>query len=82
MDTITCRPGRFDRKIEVQLPDLDGRKKSFQFILSQSHFPDKVDLGYWASRTAGFSGADLANLMNESAIHCVGINQNTLTTFI
>ena len=54
-----------------------AEKKFFQFILSKPLSKD-VDLGYWATRTVGFSGADLANLMNESAIHCARDNQNIL----
>ena len=52
------------------LPDLDGRKKILSVHSLSKPLSNKVDLGYWASRTVGFSGADLANLMNESAIHC------------
>ena len=70
LDAALLRPGRFDRKIEVMLPDLDGRKKILSVHSLSKPLSSKVDLGYWASRTVGFSGADLANLMNESAIHC------------
>ena len=70
LDTALLRPGRFDRKIEILLPDLDGRKKILSVHSLSKPLSDDVDLGYWASRTVGFSGADLANLMNESAIHC------------
>ncbi len=70
LDAALLRPGRFDRKIEVMLPDLDGRKKILSVHSLSKPLSKKVDLGYWASRTVGFSGADLANLMNESAIHC------------
>ena len=70
LDAALLRPGRFDRKIEVLLPDLDGRKKILSVHSLSKPLSNKVDLGYWASRTVGFSGADLANLMNESAIHC------------
>ena len=70
MDAALLRPGRFDRKIEVMLPDLDGRKKILSVHSLSKPLSSEVDLGYWASRTVGFSGADLANLMNESAIHC------------
>ena len=70
LDKALLRPGRFDRKIEVLLPDLDGRKKILSVHSLSKPLSSKVDLGYWASRTVGFSGADLANLMNESAIHC------------
>ncbi len=70
LDAALLRPGRFDRKIEVMLPDLDGRKKILSVHSLSKPLSSEVDLGYWASRTVGFSGADLANLMNESAIHC------------
>ncbi len=70
LDAALLRPGRFDRKIEVMLPDLDGRKKILSVHSLSKPLSKNVDLGYWASRTVGFSGADLANLMNESAIHC------------
>ena len=70
LDSALLRPGRFDRKIEVMLPDLDGRKKILSVHSLSKPLSKKVDLGYWATRTIGFSGADLANLMNESAIHC------------
>jgi len=70
LDAALLRPGRFDRKIEVMLPDLDGRKKILSVHSLSKPLSSDVDLRYWASRTVGFSGADLANLMNESAIHC------------
>ncbi len=70
LDAALLRPGRFDRKIEVMLPDLDGRKKILSVHSLSKPLSKDVDLGYWASRTVGFSGADLANLMNEGAIHC------------
>ncbi len=70
LDTALLRPGRFDRKIEILLPDLEGRKKILSVHSLSKPLSKKVDLGYWATRTIGFSGADLANLLNESAIHC------------
>ena len=70
LDSALLRPGRFDRKIEVMLPDLEGRKKILSVHSLSKPLSKNVDLGYWATRTVGFSGADLANLMNEGAIHC------------
>ena len=70
LDSALLRPGRFDRKIEVSLPDLEGRKKILSVHSLSKPLSSCVDLGYWATRTSGFSGADLANLLNESAIHC------------
>ncbi len=70
LDSALLRPGRFDRKIEVFLPDKEGRKKILSVHSLSKPLSDSVDLNFWASRTVGFSGADLENLMNESAIHC------------
>lgn len=70
LDSALLRPGRFDRKIVVMLPDLDGRKKILSVHSLSKPLSKNVDLAYWATRTVGFSGADLANLLNESAIHC------------
>ena len=70
LDSALLRPGRFDRKIEVLLPDIKGRNKILSVHSLSKPLSDDVDLNFWASRTAGFSGADLENLMNESAIHC------------
>ncbi|KGF87949.1 ATP-dependent zinc metalloprotease FtsH [Prochlorococcus marinus] len=81
LDAALLRPGRFDRKIEVMLPDLDGRKKILSVHSLSKPLSSKVDLGYWASRTAGFSGADLANLMNESAIHCARDASKSINDF-
>jgi len=70
LDSALLRPGRFDRKIEVLLPDIKGRNKILSVHSLSKPLSDDVDLNFWASRTAGFSGADLENLMNESAIDC------------
>ena len=74
LDSALLRPGRFDRKIEILLPDLNGRKKILSVHSLSKPLSDEIDLNFWASRTVGFSGADLANLMNESAIHCARDN--------
>jgi len=70
LDSALLRPGRFDRKIEVLLPDIKGRNKILSVHSLSKPLSDDVDLNFWASRTVGFSGAELENLMNESAIHC------------
>ena len=70
LDSALLRPGRFDRRIEVLLPDIEGRKKILSVHSLSKPLSESVDLSFWASRTVGFSGADLENLMNESAIHC------------
>ena len=81
LDAALLRPGRFDRKIEVLLPDLDGRKKILSVHSLSKPLSNEVDLGYWASRTVGFSGADLANLMNEGAIHCARDSSKFINNF-
>ena len=79
LDSALLRPGRFDRKIEVFLPDRDGRKKILSVHSLSKPLSDSVDLNFWASRTPGFSGADLENLMNESAIHCARNSSQEIT---
>ena len=79
LDSALLRPGRFDRKIEVLLPDLEGRKKILSVHSLTKPLKSNVDLAYWASRTVGFTGADLANLMNESAIHCARDDSNNIS---
>ena len=79
LDSALLRPGRFDRKIEVLLPDIKGRYKILSVHSLSKPLSDEVDLNFWASRTAGFSGADLENLMNESAIHCARNSSEKIT---
>ncbi len=79
LDSALLRPGRFDRKIEVMLPDVEGRKKILSVHSLSKPLSKHVDLSYWATRTVGFSGADLANLMNESAIHCARENSKKIS---
>ncbi len=81
LDSALLRPGRFDRKIEVMLPDLEGRKKILSVHSLSKPLSKNVDLAYWATRTVGFSGADLANLMNESAIHCARDESKSINDF-
>ena len=63
------------------LPDLVGRKKILSVHSLSKPLSKNVDLGYWASRTVGFSGAELANLMNESAIHCAREESKLINDF-
>ena len=81
LDPALLRPGRFDRKIEVLLPDIEGRNKILCIHSLNKPLSKDVDLKYWASRTTGFSGADLENLMNESAIHCARDESNFISDF-
>ena len=67
LDPALLRPGRFDRRVYVGKPDLKGREAMFRFT-PKSLMSDAVDLRTVAQGTPGFSGADLANLVNEAAL--------------
>ena len=68
LDTALMRPGRFDRRIAVGLPDRKGREAILAVHARTRPLAEEVSLADWAQRTPGFSGADLANLLNEAAI--------------
>ena len=68
LDPAILRPGRFDRRIYVGTPDVRGREEILRVHSKNKPLADNVDLGEIARTTAGFAGADLENLMNESAI--------------
>jgi cell division protease FtsH len=68
LDAALMRPGRFDRRITVDLPDRLGREEILAVHARTRPLAGSVNLADWASRTPGFSGADLANLLNEAAI--------------
>ena len=68
LDPAIMRPGRFDRKISVGLPDVGGREEILKIHAKNKPLGDDVDLKQVAQTTAGFTGADLENLMNEAAI--------------
>ena len=68
LDPAILRPGRFDRKIMVGRPDVQGREEILNVHAKNKPLSDEVDLKQIAQSTAGFSGADLENLLNESAI--------------
>ncbi len=68
LDPALLRPGRFDRQIVVDRPDLEGRKAILRVHGESKPLADGVDLDVIARRTPGFTGADLANLMNEAAL--------------
>ena len=69
LDPAILRPGRFDRKIAVGLPDVGGREAILQVHAKNKPLGDNVDLKQIAQTTAGFTGADLENLMNETPIY-------------
>lgn len=71
LDEALLRPGRFDRKIQVSLPDVHGREKILGVHTRDKKLDKDVSLKSIAKQTTGFSGADLANLMNECAIRAV-----------
>ena len=71
LDAAILRPGRFDRQIVVPLPDLDERLPILQVHCKDKKVDPTVDLGKVARGTPGMSGADLANLVNEAALHAV-----------
>lgn len=77
LDEALLRPGRFDRKIQVNLPDVHGREKILEVHAKNKNLSEDVSLRDIARQTTGFSGADLANLMNEAAIRSVGKGEIT-----
>jgi cell division protease FtsH len=68
LDAALTRPGRFDRQISVDLPDRRGREAILAVHARSRPLSEEVSMASWAARTPGFSGADLANLLNEAAI--------------
>ncbi|MBI4039310.1 ATP-dependent metallopeptidase FtsH/Yme1/Tma family protein [Candidatus Daviesbacteria bacterium] len=68
LDPALTRPGRFDRQVALDLPDIEGRKAILKIHMKGKPFDSEVDLERTAKRTVGFSGADLANMLNEAAI--------------
>lgn len=76
LDPALIRPGRFDRIIHVGLPDVLGRKAILEIHSKNKPLFEDVNLDYIAKNTAGFSGAQLENLLNEAAIHAAR-NQHT-----
>ena len=79
LDPAILRPGRFDRKVMVGRPDVKGRKEILGVHVKGKPLGDDVDLEQIARTTAGFSGADLENLMNESAIYAARDDRKFIT---
>ncbi len=75
LDPAILRPGRFDRKITVSPPDVRGRKEILSVHSKNKPLAEDVNLEQIAQTTAGFTGADLENLMNEAAIHAAMENR-------
>ncbi|MCI9342311.1 MAG: ATP-dependent zinc metalloprotease FtsH [Lachnospiraceae bacterium] len=76
LDPAILRPGRFDRKITVSPPDVKGRKEILAVHSQNKPLAEDVNLEHIAQTTAGFTGADLENLMNEAAIHAAMENRS------
>ena len=79
LDPALLRPGRFDRQIVVAQPDLAGRKGILRVHARGKPFADGVELDLIARRTAGFTGADLANVINEAALLTARANGTKIT---
>jgi cell division protease FtsH len=82
LDDALLRPGRFDRKIQVGLPSVRGRKKILGVHARDKKLADDINLDSIAKQTTGFSGAELANLLNECAIRAVRDGDGTITADI
>jgi len=80
LDPALLRPGRFDRQVTVGAPDLKGREQILQIHGKKVALDPAIDLHQIARGTPGFSGADLANLMNEAALFAVRVGRSTVTT--
>ena len=78
LDPAIMRPGRFDRKITVARPDVGGREAILKVHARNKPLSDNVDLKQVAQTTAGFTGADLENLLNESAINAAVDNRQVI----
>ncbi|MDR2038305.1 MAG: ATP-dependent zinc metalloprotease FtsH [Bacteroidales bacterium] len=79
LDKALLRPGRFDRRITMELPDIEGRKEILKVHLKKIKH-DEIDIDFIARATAGSSGAEIANIVNEAALRAVRMNRATVTT--
>lgn len=79
LDKALLRPGRFDRRIQMELPDLEGRKAILGVHLKKVKC-DRIDMDVVARATAGSSGAELANIVNEAALRAVRMGRQKVTT--
>ena len=79
LDKALLRPGRFDRIVEVPYPDVKSREMILKVHIKNVKTDDSVDLAKIARGTPGFSGADLANLINEAALVASNANKNAIT---
>lgn len=79
LDPALVRPGRFDRRVQVNLPDLEERKYILKIHAANKPFVKNLDWEKAAKRTVGFSGADLENMLNEAAIAVARNNRQEIT---
>ncbi|HEA64831.1 MAG TPA: ATP-dependent metallopeptidase FtsH/Yme1/Tma family protein, partial [Candidatus Aminicenantes bacterium] len=79
LDTALLRPGRFDRRIIVNMPDAKGREDIIKVHIKNIPLDKRIDLSVLARSTPGFSGADLANLVNEAALLAARLDQKKVT---
>ena len=79
LDRAILRPGRFDRQVRIEAPDKDGRVEILKIHAKNKPLDENVDLEKVAKRTVGFTGADLENIMNESAIIAAKDNRKNIT---
>ncbi|MCQ8182518.1 ATP-dependent zinc metalloprotease FtsH [Methylomonas sp. SURF-1] len=79
LDKALLRPGRFDRQVVVGLPDVRGREQILNVHLKKVPMADDVKVKYIAQGTPGFSGADLANLVNEAALFAARFNKRLVS---
>ena len=79
LDKALLRPGRFDRQVYVSLPDIRGREQILKVHARKVPLDEAIDLGVLARGTPGFSGADLANLVNEAALFSARANRRLVT---
>ena len=79
LDSALLRPGRFDRQINVPLPDIKGREQILQVHIKKVPIAPDIDVKVIARGTPGFSGADLANLINEATLAAAKLNREVVT---
>ena len=80
LDRALTRPGRFDRRIDISLPDRKARHKILSVHARSKPLCDSVNLKEWATKTPGFSGADLENLLNEAAIYAARKDKSIISS--
>ena len=79
LDPALLRPGRFDRQVYIELPDMAGRREILDLYAKRVKIGDNVNIQDIARGTTGFSGADLENLLNEAALHAVRNGREEIT---